>query len=148
MYLNNKKFPRGIRNHNPGNIVKSPAAWRGKVPESLDPVFEQFFEMRDGVRALAQLLHTYYFQRNLTTIEKIINRWAPPHENDTQAYIDYVKKALAGQSIVSKKGFEALVWAIIEKESGKAAARKYIPNSVVIEGINASAWAPVLQDFN
>ncbi|MDA0764149.1 MAG: structural protein [Proteobacteria bacterium] len=84
-----KLLPRGIRNNNPGNI-KLGTAWDGLLDEQNDDVFCQFKDPVWGIRALMRILLTYKFNHKIETIEKIINRWAPPSENDTNNYIKYV----------------------------------------------------------
>ena len=80
--------PRGIRNHNPLNIRRSADKWQGLKAQQEDREFFQFSEMKWGWRAAFRLLcHTYYKKYGLKTIRAIINRWAPPKENDTQYYI-------------------------------------------------------------
>ena len=51
-----KSLPRGIRNHNPGNI-KLGTAWDGLSDEQNDDVFCQFKEPVWGLRAFC-LLYT------------------------------------------------------------------------------------------
>lgn len=77
-----------IGQHNPGNIRTSKIPWQGKG----DPVhgFETFIAPEYGLRAMAKILLNYYFIYKLHTIRAIISRWAPPSENDTEAYIDDV----------------------------------------------------------
>jgi hypothetical protein len=84
-----KLLPRGIRNNNPGNI-KLGTNWDGLSDEQNDDVFCQFKEPVWGIRALMRILLTYRFNHNIRTIEKIIDRWAPPSENNTEAYIAFV----------------------------------------------------------
>ena len=52
--------------------------------------------MAYGYRAAWKILQTYYetFRRNNQpfTVRNIISRWAPPNENDTEAYIINVLK--------------------------------------------------------
>ena len=80
--------PRGIRNNNPLNIRRSADKWQGLKAQQEDREFFQFSEMKWGWRAAFRLLcHTYYKKYGLKTIRAIINRWAPPKENDTQYYI-------------------------------------------------------------
>ena len=80
--------PRGIRNNNPLNIRRSADKWQGLKAQQEDREFFQFSEMKWGWRAAFRLLcHTYYGKYKLRTIRAIINRWAPPKENDTQYYI-------------------------------------------------------------
>ncbi|HEI0101436.1 TPA: hypothetical protein SIE28_004894, partial [Escherichia coli] len=81
---------RGVRNSNPGNIRKSKDQWEGAVGD--DGAFVIFDSPESGVRALAKNLQSYGRQ-GYDSIEKIINRWAPPNENDTQSYINSVVAA-------------------------------------------------------
>lgn len=81
---------RGIRNNNPGNIRVSKDQWEGMTGD--DGAFVIFDSPESGVRALAKNLQSYGRQ-GYDSIEKIINRWAPPNENDTQSYIDSVVSA-------------------------------------------------------
>ena len=81
---------RGVRNSNPGNIRKSKDQWEGAVGD--DGSFVIFDSPESGVRALAKNLQSYGRQ-GYDSIEKIINRWAPPNENDTAAYIQSVSSA-------------------------------------------------------
>lgn len=81
---------RGIRNNNPGNIRVSKDQWEGMTGD--DGSFVTFDSPESGVRALGKNLLSYG-RLGYDSIEKIINRWAPPNENDTKAYIDSVVAA-------------------------------------------------------
>ncbi|USL94542.1 peptidoglycan lytic exotransglycosylase [Escherichia phage TM1] len=81
---------RGIRNNNIGNIRVSKDQWEGATGD--DGAFVTFDTPDSGVRALAKNLMSYGRQ-GYDSIEKIINRWAPPNENDTQSYINSVVAA-------------------------------------------------------
>lgn len=81
---------RGIRNNNPGNIRVGKDQWEGMTGD--DGAFVTFDSPESGVRALGKNLLSYGRQ-GYDSIEKIINRWAPPNENDTKAYIDSVVAA-------------------------------------------------------
>ena len=82
------KQPRGLRNNNPLNIRRSGDKWQGLKVLQEDKAFFQFSEMKWGWRAAFRLLcHTYYGKYKLRTIRDIITRWAPPKENNTEAYI-------------------------------------------------------------
>ena len=82
------KLPRGLRNNNPLNIRRSGDKWQGLKVLQEDKAFFQFSEMKWGWRAAFRLLcHTYYGKYKLRTIRDIITRWAPPKENNTEAYI-------------------------------------------------------------
>jgi hypothetical protein len=97
---------RAVRNNNPGNIEKG-APWQGLIidvdemtPEQrAEPRFCVFKEPRWGFRAMAVTLITYFDKRKakdgsmIDTIRDVIERWAPPSENNTQAYINAVDLA-------------------------------------------------------
>lgn len=94
--------PRGIRNNNPGNIEWG-SPWQGLVAfdKRTDSRFAQFIDPASGIRALARVLITYQDKRRaadgspIDTIAEFIERWAPPFENNTKAYADEVRKAVA-----------------------------------------------------
>ncbi|MFA0443029.1 structural protein [Vibrio sp. 10N.286.49.C2] len=88
---------RGIRNNNPLNIRISNNAWTGKVTPSQDKAFETFSDHKYGFRAAAKLVRNYQMLYGLNSINEIIGRWAPSHENDTANYSQFV----AGQLNVS-----------------------------------------------
>jgi hypothetical protein len=88
------KLSRGYRNCNPGNIDYNPAnKWQGQlgietgVPK---PRFARFAAHEYGIRAITALLVNYQDKHGIQTIRGIINRWAPPSENDTGAYVNAV----------------------------------------------------------
>ncbi len=115
--------PRGIRNNNPGNIVKSGIAWQGKIVGP-DERFETFATPFYGIRALASLLITYDEKHGLNTVRGIINRWAPPIENNTSAYVSVVAAALGvhPDTIIYVRNLDTmrrLVVAIIQHENGQ-----------------------------
>ena len=78
--------PRGVRNNNPGNIKLSNDAWKGLASEQKDEVFFTFAAPRWGIRAMARVLLTYQESHGLKTLAEIVNRWAPPTENDSAGY--------------------------------------------------------------
>ena len=43
-----------------------------------------------GVRAMGKTLETYQNKHGLTTVNRMINRWAPPNENNTTNYANFV----------------------------------------------------------
>ena len=90
------KEPRGIRNNNPLNTRKG-NNWYGERHPQIDRDFEEFESMELGIRAAFILLRNYITGYNgrsakFNTIRKIVRRWAPPIENATQRYIDFVVK--------------------------------------------------------
>lgn len=80
---------RGIRNNNPGNIRHDGVKWKGETAGT-DNAFKTFQSMAWGVRAVFHLLNNYNTLYGCNTIEKMIRRWAPENENDTESYISSV----------------------------------------------------------
>jgi len=87
----NMSLPRGIRNNNAGNI-RHGAAWQGLAADQPDKSFATFISPEYGLRALAKTLNTYQKKYGIVTIRGAISRWAPPIENDTEAYIQSVAR--------------------------------------------------------
>jgi hypothetical protein len=52
-FLNNHTV-RGLRNNNPGNLIRTKDAWKGKIPfeQSKDTKFEQCTALKFGIRAM------------------------------------------------------------------------------------------------
>jgi len=87
--------PRGIRNNNPGNIRHNPVnKWNGLADPPSDGAFCVFTEAHFGIRALAMLLRKYQSGHNCNSVREILNRFAPPVENDTGAYVAHAAKQL------------------------------------------------------
>lgn len=84
-----QKKPRGLRNNNPLNIRNSEYVWRGQCGYD-DEGFCIFENRIYGYRAAFRILYTYRKKYHLTTIGEIIERWAPPSENDTRGYVQFV----------------------------------------------------------
>ena len=85
---------RGLRNNNPLNIRHSADQWQGMAATQTDKSFVQFRSMAYGYRAAWKILDTYCLhfrrERKAYNVRNIIERWAPPAENDTKAYIRHV----------------------------------------------------------
>lgn len=78
--------PKGLRNHNPGNLrYVASIQWNGQVGDD-GTGYAVFDTDEHGVRALGHQLQTYA-GRGLTSVTEIISTYAPSNENDTQAYI-------------------------------------------------------------
>lgn len=84
------KLPRGLRLCNPGNIRINSDLFQGEIRPSKDKSFKQFETMAYGYRAMFRILRNYYNNYKLDTIRKMIGRWAPENENDTDAYVKAV----------------------------------------------------------
>jgi hypothetical protein len=82
---------RGLKNRNPGNIRWfSHITWNGQIGE--DPKgFVVFYSDFHGLRAIARDLKSMWAASGGTmSILAAISKYAPPVENNTQAYADYV----------------------------------------------------------
>lgn len=113
---------RGIRNNNPGNLEYSKTnPWVGQTGD--DGRFAKFETPEHGIRALGRNLMSYQRQ-GIDTVSEIINRWAPPADNnDTTAYIKAVCEQLgvsADEPLDSSNPdtLKALCAAIIHHENG------------------------------
>lgn len=113
--------PRGIRNNNPGNIERSGVSWKGMAADqSSDSRFVVFSSPEYGIRAMARVLKNYMAQ-GYDTVQEIINRWAPPIENDTGAYVRAVASHLGvdPKAPIGTAHIPALIEAIIQHENGQ-----------------------------
>lgn len=112
----------GIDNNNPGNLVRGSHNFVGEELLLSKSRFRKFVSMEYGYRALIKTLHTYYTKHNLRTIEGIINRWAPPVENDTAQYVKNVVKwtgiEAATEIEFNKETILSLASAISRQENG------------------------------
>lgn len=132
--------PRGVRNNNPGNIDRTGTPWQGEnrteAARQREVRFAVFDTPEYGFRALVKTLLTYQRKYGLRTVRGIIDRWAPPSENNTSAYAVEVAKAL-GVSLDVRIDVEApatafqLAKAIARHENGG----NYWGDDVIWEGI-------------
>lgn len=88
------KLARGLRNNNPLNIRRS-SMWKGERPNATDPQFEEFESLTYGCRAALILMRNHITgfkgtRPKANTLTKLIHVWAPPSENATYRYIDFV----------------------------------------------------------
>jgi len=126
-FLNNSNVARGIRNNNPGNLIKSKQNWQGKIPhwQNTDSRFEQFYRLVDGLRAMMIQLRTDIL-KGKNTLRALIHKYAPTHENDTTAYINTVGKKIGIEpnqpiTYLDKNLLLQLTKAMAEVENGKDA---------------------------
>lgn len=116
----NSNAPRGIRNHNPGNI-RHGDSWQGMAEVQTDSEYIQFTSPEWGIRAAGKLLLNYEHLYGLNTVAGIIGRWAPTVENDTGAYVTHVAERLGvgeNQPLNVASVLPQLVEAIIVHENG------------------------------
>lgn len=77
--------------HNPGNICKG-SNWIGMTEVQPEGRFVKFKNSIFGYRAMGKLMLIYNERHHLYSVSQIIHRYAPPFENPTQNYIDFVAK--------------------------------------------------------
>lgn len=136
-------LPRGYRNNNPLNIRISSNKWRGKVSPNTDGSFEQFLTMQYGYRAALATMRTYIRKYGLNTVAKIIGRWAPTNENNTNKYIQDVCRITnfpqdMKVGVNDKDTLTAMAYAmsIIENGNNDYTRSKGLPNLEIIN----QAW--------
>ena len=113
--------PRGIRNNNPGNI-RHGDNWDGLAKVQPDPAFCLFTTPEYGIRAMARVLTNYQRRHGIKTVRGIITRWAPPKENDTDAYVDHVAQVVGvdpDEPLVVIEVLPRLIPVIIKHENGQ-----------------------------
>lgn len=118
----NPHDPRGIRNNNPGNLnyVGQEGATKEGGPNGRFAVFRS---AEEGLQALANQLRRYG-SRGINSVRAIISKFAPPSENNTQAYIGSVSKGLgigadSALDLNDPRVLQSLMGAIIKVENGK-----------------------------
>ena len=143
------RTPRGIRNNNPGNIRRNGDPWQGLAERQGDVEFFTFTSAIYGIRALARTLITYQDKHGLHTIRQIISRWAPPVENNTNAYVRSVSAdaGLDEDQSLDLHRFDhlfPLTKAIIHHENGQQPyTDAQITKALVLTGVEPEA--PSLQ---
>lgn len=116
------RLPRGLRNNNPLNL-EATVNWTGM--QGNDGRFAVFPDLETGVAAADRNLQTYHQKHGLNTVEGVINRWAPPTENDSRAYATRVSQTLgvdpAAPLDMSDPGVRrALLDAMADVENGQS----------------------------
>lgn len=128
-------MPRGIRNHNPGNVRwDGVTKWQHQV--GADELGYMIFDGPEwGIRAGIRDLLTGFRRDQEDTIREIITEWAPPSENDTESYISSVSQrtgwepddqiAAVGQDPSPERLYD-LFEAIIYHENGQQPYARWV----------------------
>ena len=120
-----KKLPRGIRNNNPGNVERNKDRWLGmSADQSADSRFLVFDTPEAGIRALMRILINYQERHGIKTMREAINRWAPPAENNSSAYVQHVSRLTGFDpdeplDFLDREINVALARAIVRHENGE-----------------------------
>lgn len=123
--------PRGIRNNNPGNL----RSW-GDTPR-VDG-FARFASPEAGLAAMIKNLQAQQSKHGLSTLSGIINRWAPPSENNTAAYIAEMSKQTGfgphqRLDLTDKKTVAPLISGMIRQEGNAAGYSKDMVDKAVTQ---------------
>lgn len=140
--MSDAKLTRGETNNNPGNLdYHSGIDWLGQTGCELHvgARFATFDTAEHGIRAIAKLVHTYQLKHDLNTVRGIISRWAPPNENSTGAYVNFVANALQCDPDIpidtsNPAVLARLVTAIIKQENGRC----NYPQDIVLSAVNSA----------
>ncbi len=120
-FLGRQDLPRGLRNNNPGNLIQTSIGWKGKLSSPTDSRFEQFIDLKHGIRALYRQLNSDVNRRGLN-LSELINKYAPAHENNTTAYIQFVSQQTGitpySKIELNSENLIQLVKAIVSIENG------------------------------
>ena len=94
-------FMRGLRNNNPLNIRNGISRWKGMEEHNEEKEFVCFLTLSMGYRAAWILLRNYkqllLNEEKSYTLGNIVERWAPPSENNTKAYVRSVLRLCNGK---------------------------------------------------
>ncbi len=127
----------GYRINNPLNIrYFTGNNWKGQTGQQSG--FCVFDTPENGIRAAMVNLKSYR-KLGVVTIGDIISRWAPPTENNTQNYIDFVCKKL-GANISDEVGQD--------EESYVALLQAMCIVEIGVQPYDSSIWAKAAQSAN
>ena len=107
-----------VRYNNPGNIMKHTGTpFYGEI-KSPHKRLTAFKSIEYGIRAMIKIIRTYR-NNGYTTFKDIIYRYAPPVENNTKQYVNYVCSRCGAQPIdkVLSSDEKTLIAAICYYES-------------------------------
>ena len=130
-----------MRNNNPLNIRHSASQWQGMRTEQTDRAFVQFTSMTMGYRAAWRTLETYFkrfeAERKPFTPRNIIYRWAPPVENESEAYLRSICRltTLAGNAPLPRPS-RILTSEDKEKLVSLIAAMTCVENGIKMEAVS------------
>lgn len=120
---------RGLRNCNPLNIRRvAGTKWKGQSALQTDASFVCFNALEWGIRAAFCILRTYARRYQCLSPADIVGRWAPPHQNNTDAYIRNVCTwtGFGGRQHLTEADWPRLVQAMARQESGTTLSEEII----------------------
>ena len=128
--------------NNPGNVERS-QGWAGMVPDTgygSEDRFAVFDSPQMGLRALMRDTATK-IKKHGGDLSKTINEYAPPSENPTKRYYEYVKSKV-GRDKVTVNDLPRIVQGIIEFENkpDSELSRMYLDPNVFEEALSLSKF--------
>jgi hypothetical protein len=141
---------RGLRINNPGNVRHSDKnKWQGMSVVQPDAAFVAFTSPEYGIRAIARILLQYQ-KRGIDTVGEIIRAYAPPEENDTDAYVKNVCRwcGVLPDDVLDIDDFDVmlpLVKAIVRQETGAKYPDSTYTNALRMAGIVGVVPKPLAQ---
>lgn len=119
LLLNAAMSGPSVAYHNPGNLVKSGSTWVGETERQ--GRYTAFRSAYYGLRALCIVILRYEQRHHIDTLEEFVYRFAPPSENNTDNYINFLSSELGigrRQKISLSVVLPSLVKAVIKFEQG------------------------------
>ncbi len=117
-FIGRLDLPLGLRNNNPGNL-RPGDNWQGAI--GVNQNFIVFENILWGLRAMGTDIRTK-INNGYNTITKLIYRYAPPTENNTEAYINLVVQysGIARNTVLTATGstIQRLIRAMMNVELG------------------------------
>lgn len=120
--------PLNVRNNNPGNMR----------PVGATSGFQQFGSPQEGMQAMrndlaakisgqSQAMASRFGANYNPTLAAVISTWAPPEENDTAAYVNFVSQntGIQPNQTLSMQDIDRIMPAMIQMEGGQQAASYY-----------------------
>lgn len=130
--------PRGIRNNNPLNLE-----YRDNQGASgSDGRFGVYKTPEEGVAANTRQLLSYYNRDGLKTIGDIVNKWAPPGENDVGAYAGKVATLMGTKPNVPLNLNDPATMAHLVSSMGQVENGRGINPMVVSRGVQLAMAPP------
>ena len=144
---------RGIRNNNPFNLRRTAIKWAGKT-QGTDKEFETFETIEQGIRAGIIDIVGDIVKDKQDTLNSLFAKFAPPFENDTNAYINYISKVtgaaptdkLAPGGKVDSMFLYKLAAAIITHENSAKGAALVKPETIRA-GVDMAINSPQIRAY-
>jgi hypothetical protein len=116
--------------------------WEGLSNDQPHKRFAKFTEPSYSIRAGAKILRAYWSRHGIRTIRQAIYRWAPPHENPSDAYAERVARHVGvGPDdeivVLSRKIAVRMLYAMALVETGQ----RSLPRDVIERGVTMAGFA-------